>query len=178
MAIEDELTGLYNRRYFLSVLEGEIVRDRRYKHGLALCLIDLDHFKKINDTYGHITGDMVLRELGGMIQECFRQCDTCCRYGGDEFAVILPDTRVEAGRVACERLREAVANRMFAVESSSFGITISSGVVEYAGSAGESAEAFMTRADEALYTSKREGGNRVVALGNPMVKAASEESLG
>ena len=166
MAIEDELTELYNRRYFLEALEQEILRDRRYEHGLVLCMIDLDHFKNVNDAYGHLTGDMVLRELGRMIRECFRESDIPCRYGGEEFAVILPNTRVEAGRVACERLREAVANHLFSGDAFSFGITISAGLVEHAGASGESAEDLIRRADEALYRAKREGRNRVVALGN------------
>jgi two-component system, cell cycle response regulator len=166
MAMEDELTELYNRRHLLQVLEQEISRDQRYKHGLALCMIDLDHFKNVNDTYGHVTGDVVLREVGRMIRECFRESDIPCRYGGEEFAVILPNTRVEAGRVACERLREAVANHLFGGDALSFGITISVGLVEYAGAAGESAEDLIRRADEALYRAKREGRDRVVALGN------------
>ncbi|MBU4462653.1 MAG: diguanylate cyclase [Proteobacteria bacterium] len=161
MATRDGLTQLYNHRYFMEALEREMARAKRYKTGLALCMMDLDHFKKINDTYGHSAGDMVLSTIGGMLKGWARRNDTPCRYGGEEFAVLLPDTSLEGAGVVSERLREMVARHCFQYEASQFQITISIGIARYGGSTDQSDMKLINMADEALYRAKRKGRNRV-----------------
>ena len=95
MSVRDELTGMFNRRYFREALEREVSGAQRYGHGLALCMIDLDHFKRVNDTHGHLCGDRVLHEFGRLLNDTIRKYDVGCRYGGEEFAVILPDTSLD-----------------------------------------------------------------------------------
>ncbi|MBL7205815.1 MAG: diguanylate cyclase [Desulfobacteraceae bacterium] len=164
MATKDELTRLFNRRYFMEAFEREMARAKRHKTGLALCMMDLDHFKEINDTYGHSAGDMVLSTIGNMLTEWARQSDIPCRYGGEEFAVILPDTGVEGGMAACERLREMVAGHCFKYEASQFKITASIGIARYGGSMDQSPAELIDKIDQALYRAKREGRNRVVGF--------------
>jgi two-component system cell cycle response regulator len=126
MSIRDELTRLYNRRYFNEVVEKEVLRAMRYETNLVLCMIDLDYFKKINDTYGHLGGDMTLSEIAGMLKKCVRQSDLCCRYGGEEFAVIMTNTDTKGAQNVSERFREMVAHRLFQHNSSPFHCTVSS----------------------------------------------------
>ena len=165
MAARDTLTGLYNRRYFFEALEREMARSKRYKTDLALCMIDLDHFKRINDAYGHPAGDTVLSEVGKLLLRWARETDLPCRYGGEEFAVLLPETTAEGGRVACERLRRMVAEYSFEHEDLRLDLTISIGITHYAQATDETASQIIKKADEALYRAKREGRNRVcVAL--------------
>ena len=162
MTTHDELTGLYNRRYFMGSLERELSRAKRYGTDLKLCMMDLDHFKRINDTYGHPAGDMVLSEIGGMLKECVRQSDLVCRYGGEEFAVILPNTDAEKARAVSERFRRRVAKHDFKHKSSRFGITVSIGVALYNNEVDKSPMEFLEMADRALYQAKEAGRNRVV----------------
>ena len=129
-----------------------------------MLFIDVDNFKEINDTYGHSAGDMVLSETGEIFRRWARQTDICCRYGGEEFAVILPDTGLEDGKLACERLRKMVGEHLFEYEASQFKVTISIGVAEYSGSQDQSPRDLVKRADEALYRAKNEGRNRVCGL--------------
>ena len=161
MATMDELTGLYNRRYFMDVVEREIARTKRHGTGLALSMMDLDHFKKINDTYGHSAGDTVLSEIGKILKKWARQTDLVCRYGGEEFAFIMPNTGLRGARVACERLREMVSKHPFEYETSRFQITISIGIAVYNGSADQSPKDLIKKADGALYRAKEEGRDRV-----------------
>jgi len=162
MATRDELTGLHNRRYFLESLEREMARARRYETDLMFCMSDLDHFNEINDTFGHAAGDMALSEIGKILKQWARQTDLPCRYGGDEFAVILPNTDAEGGLVAGERLREAVAGHRFEYEAHDFQMTISIGIALYNRSEEESPADLVKRADAALYRAKEGGRNRVV----------------
>ena len=118
MAIEDKLTGLYNRRHFQDMLDNEMARDRRYGHKLVLAMMDLDHFKRINDTYGHTTGDKVLKTIGKIVKKSFRENDVACRYGGEEFAILMPDLDLEKAKLVCDRLREKVAAYLFSYEDS------------------------------------------------------------
>ena len=165
MSTKDELTGLYNRRYFMEALEREVSRAKRYEAHLALCMMDLDHFKNINDSYGHTAGDMVLTEIAKMIKKCLRQSDLCCRYGGEEFAVILPDTESQETHKACERLREMVAAHQFQYNLSQFHCTLSVGFALYKLGQEQSPNELIEAADRALYRAKKEGRNRVVELG-------------
>jgi two-component system cell cycle response regulator len=161
MSTRDELTGLYNRRYFIESLERELARAKRYKRNLGFCMIDLDRFKYINDTYGHLAGDMILSDLGRMFDEHFRQGDLICRYGGEEFAVILPDTSLQSAMTVCERLRKKVLSHRFKYNSSDLSISISIGVALYDNLVHKSSDELVSSADQALYRAKKEGRNSV-----------------
>ncbi len=162
MAKKDQLTGLYNRRSFVEVLEREVASARRHGSDLVLCMMDLDHFKQVNDTYGHPAGDMVLSQIGRKLRECIRDSDFICRYGGEEFAVILPHTQPEKARMVCERFREIVAGHPFTCDSSEFAMTISIGMASYSSGTDQSPLEFVGMADQALYEAKNAGRNRVV----------------
>jgi two-component system cell cycle response regulator len=161
LASTDGLTGVYNQRTFQERLSQEIARADRYSRPLSVLMIDVDHFKVYNDTYGHPQGDIVLQDLARLLQEMSRTSDTVARYGGEEFAIILPETdRVGAQKIS-QRLCEQVERYPFPGQELMPGgtLTISIGVATYA-SAG-SKEALLQAADTALYTAKREGRNRV-----------------
>ena len=162
MSIRDELTRLYNRRYFNEVVEKEVSRAMRYETSLVLCMIDLDYFKKINDTYGHLAGDMTLSEIAGMLKKCVRQSDLCCRYGGEEFAVIMTNTDTKGARKVSERFREMVAHELFKYNSSEFHCTVSVGIAKYKPELKQSSTKLVEAADNALYQAKAQGRNRVV----------------
>jgi two-component system cell cycle response regulator len=164
MAITDQLTGLHNRRYMSRHLETLIVGAGNTGKPLAFLILDIDHFKSVNDTYGHAVGDEVLREFAKRIAANVRGIDLACRYGGEEFVVVMPDTDMAFASAVAERLRRSVETTPFAIsrDPQKLNITISIGI---AGSerSGDTAEALLHRADEALYRAKRGGRNRVVA---------------
>lgn len=162
LSVKDVLTGLYNRRYFFEALDREISRANRTGTGLVLCMMDIDHFKKVNDTMGHLAGDMVLSEFGKMLKDWIRQSDLPCRYGGEEFAVILSDTDVEKASGVCERFRNTLNQRTFVYNQISFRITASIGISSLALLTTKTGESLVNAADEALYQAKNEGRNRVV----------------
>ncbi|MBF0225073.1 MAG: diguanylate cyclase [Desulfobacterales bacterium] len=162
MATRDELTGLYNRRYFRESMERETVRAVRYGAELVLCIFDLDHFKKVNDTYGHLTGDMVLSEIGKMLQERIRGSDLLCRYGGEEFAVILPNTDIENAYKVCDRFRIDLSLYDFSYESIKFRMTTSIGIATLKDAEFQSPQELVLRADQALYRAKESGRNKVI----------------
>jgi diguanylate cyclase (GGDEF)-like protein len=159
LTITDSLTKLYNMRHFYSQLQLERDRALRYKHPLSLLLMDVDRFKKYNDTYGHLEGDQVLIKLSEIIRECLRTTDTAYRYGGDEFIVVLPQTMGNQAWNVAERIRERFpviyADRGPDGHSDT---TLSAGVVQYR--PGEDLLKFVQRADEAMYKAKSQGGNR------------------
>ncbi|HEB30936.1 MAG TPA: diguanylate cyclase [Spirochaetes bacterium] len=161
LSIKDELTQLYNRRFFMETLEREIARAGRFKTELVLCMMDLDHFKNVNDTYGHPAGDFVLARVGKMLGKCIRLGDYSGRYGGEEFAVLLPNTSLEKARAVCERFREMVAGYRFKFHSHDIRLTISIGVANFKGFSDQSAEGMVAVADNALYKAKHLGRNRV-----------------
>jgi two-component system, cell cycle response regulator len=165
MSLRDELTGLYNRRYFNTAIKSEVARAKRYDRDLVLGIMDLDHFKKINDTYGHPAGDVALAAIGTLLKDLFRQSDILCRYGGEEFAVILPDTQTDEARVVCERFRENVSKYQFKYKEIDFRLTISIGITCFTQN-GDSkyVDEFVARADRALYQGKNEGRNKVISL--------------
>jgi two-component system cell cycle response regulator len=165
MSTRDELTGLYNRRFFLETLQREVSSADRYKTNLALCMMDMDRFQRINDTYGHIAGDRVLSEIAKVIRETLRSSDIACRYSGEEFAVILPDTNeVESLQVA-ERIRELIENHTFRYDSMALDpVTVSIGLVVHDPVKIISPDEFISRADQALGWVKNQGGNRVVVF--------------
>lgn len=158
----DELTGLANRRALIDRLEEEIDRARRYSSPLSVAILDLDHFKEINDTLGHQAGDQVLSRLGELLAEETRAPDVAGRYGGEEFALVLPQTGREEARRLAERVREAVEGLEFEAEGEPFGVTCSLGLAEMEES--EGMDHLVKRADDALYRAKEEGRNRVVAV--------------
>ncbi len=163
LALKDGLTGLYNHTYFQDALKKEMSQASRYGRALSLLLFDLDHFKKINDTYGHPTGDRVLEQVGAVIQETTREADIAARYGGEEFAVILPETDLKGARVIAERLRAAVeAMRVSDDRNAILRITISGGIAAASPLCQDTTKAAFTHAaDQALYRSKRNGRTRI-----------------
>ncbi|MCG6880651.1 MAG: diguanylate cyclase [Deltaproteobacteria bacterium] len=162
MATTDKLTGLYNRRYALETLEKEMERAKRYHIPLTLCMLDLDHFKNVNDCHGHLAGDAVLTAVGDLLIEHARHTDTTCRYGGEEFLLILTNTGQEGAMTFCERLREEVARQAVKWKETSIGVTISIGVAQYDDTKDPVPESLLERADKALYRAKEKGRNRVV----------------
>lgn len=163
LAITDGLTKLHNSRSFYSQIEVEVDRFNRYKHPISLLLLDIDHFKHYNDTFGHLEGDKVLVRISQIIRSCLRKLDTAYRYGGEEFTVILPETTCEEARNVAERIRNAVKDEKFDPETENdITITISIGVTQY--SPEEELSAFIQRADKAMYSSKQNGRNKVTAL--------------
>jgi diguanylate cyclase (GGDEF)-like protein len=152
----DGLTGLFNRRYLHQELERELARSRRYGHSLSLIICDLDNFKKYNDQYGHLAGDDLLRELGELMKSYIRKSDTAYRYGGEEFAVILPHTDQQSAIILSERLREAISNKNFLIrEKLQIGhITISIGIASCPDDAIE-VDSLINAADMALYEAKK-----------------------
>lgn len=145
----------------METLEREIARAGRFKTELVLCMMDLDHFKNVNDTYGHPAGDFVLARVGKMLGKCIRLGDYSGRYGGEEFAVLLPNTSLEKARAVCERFREMVAGYRFKFHSHDIRLTISIGVANFKGFSDQSAEGMVAVADNALYKAKHLGRNRV-----------------
>ncbi|MBF0390941.1 MAG: diguanylate cyclase [Desulfamplus sp.] len=160
LAITDGLTGLYNQRYFYKQLSSEIDRYERYNADLSLLVMDIDHFKTFNDTWGHLEGDKVLMELGTMIKSCLRTMDSAYRYGGEEFTIILPQTNLNQASVVGERIRAAFASKIFyPAEDQEIIVTISVGAAQYIKD--ESITSFIERADKAMFRSKQEGRNKV-----------------
>jgi diguanylate cyclase (GGDEF)-like protein len=163
LAVTDGLTKLYNSRSFYSQLETEVDRFNRYKHPLALLLLDLDHFKEYNDNYGHLEGDKILVRFSQIIKSCLRTNDSAYRYGGEEFTVILPETAGAEARTVAQRIRSALEAERFSPENGpDVQITISIGVTEY--HTKEELSTFIQRADKAMYISKKNGRNRVSML--------------
>jgi two-component system cell cycle response regulator len=164
MSTRDELTGLYNRRYFMDVLEREIKGAERYDRKLALGMMDLDFFKRINDTHGHPAGDEVLRQVARLLREFSRESDIPCRYGGEEFVVVLTDTSLENARLFCDRFRKKLENHVIDYQEISLRVTVSIGVAGYCPASGQSITTFLSQTDKALYAAKEQGRNRVIAV--------------
>jgi len=162
MSARDELTGLYNHRYFMESLESETSRAHRYQTGLVLGMIDLDFFKRVNDTYGHSVGDSVLRRIGAMLKEHLRNSDIVCRYGGEEFAVIFPNTKIDQSRIVCERFAETMAAYTFEYNSSSFSVTVSMGLAALTHKPATTLSQLLEMADQSLYKAKDTGRNKIV----------------
>jgi two-component system cell cycle response regulator len=164
MAITDQLTGLFNRRYMSRHLNTLLSNSTATSKPVSFLILDIDFFKKVNDTYGHDVGDEVLREFGNRVSHNVRGIDLACRYGGEEFVVVMPDTDMTFAYMVAERLRQSVADIPFkiSVPPGQITVTISIGVTASEGPH-DTAEALLRRADQALYRAKRDGRNRVVA---------------
>jgi diguanylate cyclase (GGDEF)-like protein/PAS domain S-box-containing protein len=171
-SIRDPLTGLYNRRYLEEAMEREIRRAARAEQSLGIVILDLDHFKKFNDTYGHDAGDIVLSETASQLTKSVRAEDTVCRFGGEEFVIVLPTANVDAAHMRAERIRSQIRGMTILHQGKSLGmITVSSGVSAFPAN-GTSARELLEAADAALYRAKREGRDRVVAAGpRPTVRS-------
>lgn len=155
----DALTNLNNRRQFEVRLKQEIATTKRQKNPLCAMMVDIDFFKKVNDTYGHASGDAVLRTVASIIKEHLRESDIPSRYGGEEFAVLLPYTHIEEAKIVGERLRKAVETTPIPIDKKNINVTISMGLAEF--SPQETGEDLFKRADSALYEAKESGRNRV-----------------
>ena len=164
LAITDSLTGLYNRRYMESHLTTLVEQAATRGKPLTALVLDIDYFKAINDTHGHDAGDDVLREFATRIRKAIRGIDLACRYGGEEFVIVMPETDMAVATVVAERLRRRIASERFSIQqgASAIEVTISVGIATL-DTAGDTAASILKRADQALYRAKRDGRNRVVA---------------
>jgi diguanylate cyclase (GGDEF)-like protein len=164
LATKDPLTGLFTRGYVDDRFAVELSRARRYGKALTIAVIDADRFKSLNDTHGHLAGDIALRKIGALLHDTFRQSDTAGRYGGEEFVVILPETDIAAAHQKLESLRESVASSPIALgtRAEKIQMTISTGLATFPQD-GENAAELFALADERMFQAKREGRNRVVA---------------
>ncbi len=160
LATTDALTTLRNRAVFDLEIQREWDRARRYERHLSLVMLDVDYFKHFNDTYGHQTGDQVLRDMGALIARNSRLSDISCRYGGEEIAIILPETSMERALIQAERIRSSVAAQSFGSAENPLKVTVSVGVAASRSSM-EQAEDLIRAADEALYRAKQAGRNQV-----------------
>jgi two-component system cell cycle response regulator len=156
----DGLTQVHNKRHFQESLEREFARSKRYGNPFALVMFDIDHFKKVNDTYGHLAGDEVLRTVGALLKKRVRTNDIVARVGGEEFAVILPEAGLAGGLSLAEKLRRMIETEQFIYNGTVIPVTISLGVSGYEAHH-ENAETMVSQADEKLYEAKRGGRNRV-----------------
>ncbi|WP_345984628.1 diguanylate cyclase [Sulfurimonas sp. HSL-1656] len=162
-ARHDALTGLYNRHVLEKQLQAEVSRAERYDHPLSLFMLDIDHFKKINDTYGHHVGDMALRKVSGMLRKTMRKSDVTARYGGEEFVIILPETAHDEAMKLAERLCSEIAGEPYMTGAErSFSLTVSLGVASLSEHI-DTADKLLEAADAAMYVAKKSGRNRVVS---------------
>lgn len=165
LAITDPLTEIYNRRQFFALAEVELKRAVRSRRPFAILLLDIDHFKAVNDRYGHLAGDQVLQQTVTRFQEHLRPYDIIARYGGDEFVILLPETELPTAYEIAGRLRRCMASAAFVTQSGPVAVTTSIGVSEYDSSTHSSVDGLVDRADQALYDAKQQGRDRVCAWG-------------
>jgi diguanylate cyclase (GGDEF)-like protein len=163
LTIIDALTHIPNRRHLLQVLDRELLRAARYHRPLALILFDVDHFKAVNDRFGHLGGDFTLKELAGQVRATIRKEGLFGRFGGEEFAVVLPEADLSVGLNVAERIRTRIEQHVFLYAGISFSITVSMGVAATEGHDVLEPEEIIAHADQQLYQAKREGRNRVAA---------------
>ncbi|MBU4354724.1 MAG: GGDEF domain-containing protein, partial [Proteobacteria bacterium] len=157
----DPLTGLYNRRHFFASAQTEFQRSLRYNLPIAGIIMDIDHFKRVNDSYGHAVGDMVLVEMAAVCRRGIRLSDLAARYGGEEFCFLLPETDLRGAHDLAERLRADVVGLHFEADGRNFNVTASFGVAERLADK-DSIDNLLERSDQALYEAKRGGRNRVM----------------
>jgi two-component system cell cycle response regulator len=161
LSIRDSLTDLYNHRHTMELLSNEFERVGRYQEGVSLLMIDIDHFKKVNDQHGHPAGDVVLRGVAHVLKDGLRTVDALGRYGGEEFVAVLPHTAHPEALVSAERLRKAVEGHAFRVGDRDLHVTVSVGVATFPSPTVESPNALIREADKALYRAKEKGRNRI-----------------
>ena len=161
LSFTDNLTNLFNRRHFDFEFEREFKRAKRYNNDLSVAIVDIDFFKKINDTYGHLCGDYILKEIAFIIKDNFRQTDIVCRYGGEEFAIILTETPENSACIPLERLRKRIENNKFIYKGQELKFTVSIGVTS--NTACDNPFDMFEQADKALYQAKNSGRNLVIS---------------
>ena len=172
LSIQDPLTELFNSRHFYAQLGDEIQRSERYLHPLALIFIDIDHFKAINDTYGHMVGDQALLLIAKKMQASLRSQDTAYRFAGDEFTIILPETTSDNARFVADRIKAEMEKESLVISEQEIAkITLSMGIAEY--QRNERKEQFVHRADVTMYEAKKKGGNSIAV--SPNLAAASND---
>lgn len=161
----DALTSIHNYRFFKEILDNEIKRHKRYERNLSFLLIDIDDFKSINDTYGHLTGDIVLKKIAILLSKTVRSCDFLARYGGEEFAVILPETSEKEALMLGKRIVSIIENHQFkSIDGEPIGkISVTVGLTSFPRSA-SNLQQLIDRADQALYKGKRSGKNRITVF--------------
>lgn len=162
MTIIDALTGAHNKRSLMDFIEREIARTQRHLRPMSLVMYDIDHFKKINDTYGHLSGDQVLREITRCVATRIRRDELLARYGGEEFVIVLPETEEKGARVFAEQIRKMVENEVVTFEGEKISVTISLGVATHRADKTD-AIGLIKEADEKLYQAKKSGRNKVVS---------------
>jgi len=174
LATTDVLTGLYNRRHFLTALEAEWSRFHRYYRSISVLMLDIDHFKAVNDRYGHAVGDEALKAVANACLEGKRKSDTVGRIGGEEFAVLLPETSLSRAKIVAERIRKRIAAQTLRANEVPFQVTASIGIAEASVSM-SGTETLMSAADQALYQAKAEGRNRCLCWSPPPVAKLAAE---
>ncbi len=167
LSITDDMTGLYNRKHLMETLSSEVIRSGRHKHPFTLLIIDIDHFKQVNDTYGHQRGDEVLCRLATVFRETIRDCDYVARYGGEEFIVLLTEIEPETSLEAAERIRKRTAQETMAGGEESISVTVSIGAAFFPGD-GDTPQALIHEADRALYAAKEAGRNEIRKAADPI----------
>lgn len=176
LSLRDPLTGLANRRHFRTVLEREIDRMARSGEAALLLMLDIDHFKKINDTHGHIAGDIVLQSVARTLLSCVRPMDTLARYGGEEFAIVLPSCQAAFGRSIAERIREAVESTLIRVSPAlDLNVSVSIGGAYALQWIRSTSQLWIERADNQLYQAKSAGRNRICIEEQPDSTVSAEE---
>jgi diguanylate cyclase (GGDEF)-like protein len=160
LAITDSLTGLFTRRYFFERLTEELIRSKKHNLKLTFLMVDIDDFKKCNDTHGHLVGDVVLKEVSRLIRESVREIDLVARYGGEEFSLILPETDRKGALLVAERIRKKIEDNVFNAYDEKLKLTVSVGLSVYPEDADES-EGLTEKADKAMYAAKNSGKNIV-----------------
>lgn len=165
LSYKDELTGLYNRRYFNDFMEFQILTHKRNNKPLSLIIYDIDFFKKINDTYGHLAGDFILQSFAKEVKKIIRRTDLVARIGGEEFVVVFPDTNAENAKLTTEKLRKHIEEMTFNFENNNLKITFSAGVAECRGAVKDTQE-LLDKADVALYEAKETGRNKIIISSN------------
>ncbi len=156
----DGLTQIHNKRYFLEAVEREMARASRFERPLHLIMFDVDHFKHVNDEYGHIAGDFVLSELAGLVKKRVGREEIFSRYGGEEFALVIPEAGTDKVKVSAEKIRSMIEEHRFEFEDRRIPVTISLGIAPMPGD-GNDVQAFIQRADDQLYKAKNGGRNQV-----------------
>lgn len=162
LASIDDLTDIYNRRYFFELLEMEIERAHRKKQPLSLILIDLDKFKLVNDNHGHAAGDTVLKKVAAFCKNSLRRFDILGRYGGEEFIVFLPETKLSEAQTVAERIRTTIERTPITIGEKSISVTSSFGIASHESEAEITSDMLFALADKALYEAKEKGRNRVI----------------